>query len=389
MGKSKDLISGNQMDNTVAKLYSLRAGLSVISERADDIRKLESDISNEQARIKPIEKEISNNDYAIFKLRKNIASNEESISELQSKVPQTAKSLGEYLGELVVGDLHLRYIIPGVLLIIVGIVLLYFALTVYEALIGFAFLAFLVGVPLSLVLLVDLFSARKKRKSELTRIQNRTETDKKSIIDKQKQIEEYNNSIADIQIVNENLYAQKKDTEIQIEQHVSELTNSISAVVKEATLYNKVLVNEYTSLLNPADWHNTDLCIFYLQTGRADSIKECLLLADRQRQNDEIVGTIKAAGDRICGEIRSGFTALGSTMVACINALSMQIDSLGNSLSAQHNDTMNALSIIENSNTALLSATQLNNALQAKANETSEALLRDYKYVQNRMGIAI
>jgi hypothetical protein len=67
----------------------------------------------------------------------------------------------------------------------------------------------------------------------------------------------------------------------------------------------------YSPFLVKEDWKNIDLMIFYLQTGRADNLKEALILADRQRQTDAIVSEISKATATISNAINAGFAYVG------------------------------------------------------------------------------
>ncbi|MCH5154284.1 MAG: hypothetical protein J1F71_03635 [Clostridiales bacterium] len=396
MGKSKDIISGSQINNTIAELYALRAGLSVISERADDVRKLERKIDNENLKISSIESEIDENNRAIKRTREesdrlrqeisNVKNDKSSrvSSHIHNNIKYHPYSLSDFKKFIIFGSIA---IIWGFFMIFLSIIngggegVAYRIIGIVAIIVG----AGLIGVPI-------IISSLSKKKYNQHR--KNLENSKCNEIDDeirglQERLDRLQEKLPPLQQKGNELLVKKGDMIKEVEQSVVVIRNNIVSVAQQGELYYHAMETEFASLLNPADWQNTDLCIFYLQTGRAESIKECLLLADRQRQNDEIVGAIRAASDRISSEIRNGFKALGSTMVTCINALSMQIETMSNTLSAQNDSTIRALGAIENSNAALLSATQLNNALQAKANQTSEQLLRDYRYVQNRMGVAI
>lgn len=79
MSKAKEIVKSNQ-DETIARLYSLRAGLSVISQRADDIRDREEQIDDANLAIKKIDahKKLKINE--IEKLHQN---NEECLNKIK------------------------------------------------------------------------------------------------------------------------------------------------------------------------------------------------------------------------------------------------------------------------------------------------------------------
>lgn len=94
-----------------------------------------------------------------------------------------------------------------------------------------------------------------------------------------------------------------------------------SAKDEAANTYGKVcteiwnaLTATYGELLDPRDWNILDLVIWQLETGRADSIKEALQLADRETQTDRIVATMQTASTAITQSINNGFGKLQSQL---------------------------------------------------------------------------
>ena len=146
--------------------------------------------------------------------------------------------------------------------------------------------------------------------------------------------------------------------------------------------YAVALAQQFAPVLNIADWKNTDLIIFYMQTGRADTMKEALQQADRQRQTDSIINEVRNATRAIVSEINSGFAALGQAMVSCFSVLSSQ-------MSSTHARTMNAMGQIQSQNAELISQAKLNNALQAKANVTSDKLCNDLSYIKDKAALTL
>lgn len=77
------------------------------------------------------------------------------------------------------------------------------------------------------------------------------------------------------------------------------------------------LANTFAQTLDLRDWENLDLVIFYMETGRAETIKEALQQVDRQRQNNALVDAIGLATKQINATISNGMLALGMTVVGC------------------------------------------------------------------------
>lgn len=89
------------------------------------------------------------------------------------------------------------------------------------------------------------------------------------------------------------------------------------------------LKNIFLSFLDERDWNNLDLLTYYIETGRADTVKESLQLLDRQKQTDQIVSTINEAAGAVCRAVKTGLTALQDDMHRCFGILSDQITTVG------------------------------------------------------------
>ena len=91
-------------------------------------------------------------------------------------------------------------------------------------------------------------------------------------------------------------------------------------------------------IITEADWVNVDLLIFYLETGRADSLKEALLLVDKQRQTNQISHAIHEASVHVSTSIESGLNRLGGIIQTGFDKLERQIQ-------FNHNETFNSKTI--------------------------------------------
>ena len=127
----------------------------------------------------------------------------------------------------------------------------------------------------------------------------------------------------------------------------------------------KTLYELYSEWLDERDWQHIDLIIYYLETHRADSLKEALLLVEREMQTQRIIDAIEQATEQICATLRQGFYSIGQA----VNNLSIRLQTMQAVQSA-------AL-------TQLTSAVNFNNALQAKANVTSVQLMKDVSAMRN------
>ena len=128
------------------------------------------------------------------------------------------------------------------------------------------------------------------------------------------------------------------------------------------------LQRAYGAILDPRDWKYVDLVIFYFETGRADTMKEALVLVEREVQTQRIEGAIKMAADRICGAIAHATAIISSQL---------------NTISSQLSTVIAQQQIQIGQNQRMIAAADMQNALLKKANTTSEQLMNDVSYIKN------
>jgi hypothetical protein len=169
--------------------------------------------------------------------------------------------------------------------------------------------------------------------------------------------------------------------------------DSITVESNQSKVLTEALQNKYNYLITQADWANIDLLIFYLQTGRADTLKEALQQADRQRQTDSIVNELKHATSAISSTINAGFGRLATAMGRCFSQLSYQINEYTQQIGAYTQQVIGAIENLHtniNSNYAQIIANnkevvneqKLQTALLEKANKSSDDLMNELRYQQ-------
>ena len=148
-----------------------------------------------------------------------------------------------------------------------------------------------------------------------------------------------------------------------------------------ALVLYETLYQNFNDTLRVRDWQYLDLVIHYLDSERADTKKEALLLVDRQVQNNEIVAAINQASAEICNTIRTVGDLIRFDMQRHFTALSTQ-------LASQHQKMMTQLDGMAASNRAVadkLGAIATNQAMQTallgKINVTSQKLAEDASFI--------
>ncbi len=148
--------------------------------------------------------------------------------------------------------------------------------------------------------------------------------------------------------------------------------------------------------ISKSDWGNTDMVIYYLQTGRADTLKEALYQVVRQLQSDRLAQTMKESaayvGRTINETLNRNFRELNKTIQTGMDSVGMKLSAIGytlrevsyslDELSETVEESSRSYARIASVQGELLDATRLNAALLEKSNCTSQELLSDLRYQQ-------
>ena len=86
----------------------------------------------------------------------------------------------------------------------------------------------------------------------------------------------------------------------KLEAELAEERGKANAIISNSMIFYSALEKMYGNFLNVRDWKYIDYIIYTFETGRAESLKEALQLADREEQTQRIVETMQEATRRIC-----------------------------------------------------------------------------------------
>ena len=151
----------------------------------------------------------------------------------------------------------------------------------------------------------------------------------------------------------------------------------------QSEVMNSALRATFSDFLDPRDWRHVDLIIFYFETGRADSFKEALQQADREMQTNRIVNAVQSAGALITQTINNGFSNLQKSMVHCFGVLSEQIAIASQQLGEISQQLSGVSMRIEGVSTQLGGMrVDFRRALEAKASVPSTQLADDLHYMR-------
>lgn len=364
-------------EKILTDLYSLRAGLSVLSQNKDKVYAIKHNTDNQLRAIQnnlknKIKQQIRNDD--ITNEAMEMLSREDGIEELvrTNKCKQMIKAYEKKQNDYVEAnnnnarayksDFTFLSICAAVAVVAIAALMTIFALvlTLPDKLTFMSDTAKtvmkFVSVPASVVLLIVFIVLCVKAKESLDWVGIAKKRAGNEIADKvdEKQLLAYEAQAL------EQYRACKRDANKLIEPKM-QLHNAA---------YN-ALVETYAGVLDQRDWPYLDLLIYYFETDRAGTMREALQQLDRERQTQQIVGTIQTATMTICRTIQEEMSVLRGTIQMGFAALQTSID--------RGFAQMNAIG------QAQLEQLSLANALRAKANATSEQLMRDVSYMKSKL----
>ncbi len=377
--------------DTIAKLYSLRAGLSALSEIYDEAEK-------EKQQVARIEQKM---EWSIIDLReaRNILEDEasevlrktEEISrEISSLESRKLKALEGFNNKKEYKKAIFSYLFKliGTLLIVLIVPALIFG--AFWGLIVWISSGFYNFVTVIVAGLLSVFPIKKY----CTFIFGNCDFYYygPSLIDytkEKKHIPEYENKINELkdqlekerQKLNGNGDSQGKIAATAALEGIQQLKDQMQAQKKFiSTIYarfhatHQAMQREFSSFLDERDWGNVDLIIFNYETGRALDLRDALLQVDTERRNERLVQAVQSAGDTICTNIRRGFGELQSNITQQIRLLDFRIAGIEDSAVRQEQ----AISESNRAQNALL------NKMSVSSNKLAEDVEQMRKIVDQR-----
>ncbi len=148
-------------------------------------------------------------------------------------------------------------------------------------------------------------------------------------------------------------------------------------IKEEFILLNSITESNFKDILDTRDWGNIDLIIYYVETSRADTLKEALQLVDEERRYQDITKLIINACSELGRVIYDGFNQLRADVNNGINLIVNRIDDF-----AQEQKIDNK--IIADKLSTLATSVNFNNALQAKIANNSMQLVKDMQYMKEQ-----
>lgn len=381
-----------EKDELIAKFYTIRAGLSVIAEESEKIRSLEDEINDlkrkdenyKKKACETVEREKWNLEYKLQEANKTFETLQRGLNYQKDQrnilVKNGSKKYKPYLRWDIITILC---IVGSIILLVIGIVS--DAPTFFE----FSIAAY---IPL-VIILCKIWQRKKGNEKWYEEIDRQDEmiNNIESDMNKTKsEVEKYRKAINEIN--NNKLPSIRNESPngSQISLLESKYSTTVAVCTDKAKSIRNALIKEFGNILTEDDWGNVDLLIFYLNTGRADSLKEALQLVDRQRQTNQIVQAIGTAASYISNTMQANTYKLARVMDNCFSNLSNQISTnhqqlIGamNNISDSFNSRIGSFeSTVKTQSQALLDSQALNASLLKEANRRSDELMNELRYNQ-------
>lgn len=403
----------NKKDELIGKFYTIRAGLSVIAGESKKIRDAESNLEllrwqdeyNDKSMQKQYnqdcEKYIKNVKILgdnILTLEANVRKKEEELekAEQEREVVENKSPKKFYNGE---HSAAFKFFSTIISIAIFGVISwIAFPSIASNNRVSFFFIICLIGFFMMIVFIYGIFTKRIGAKNKIPALEsanNAASYAKSSLSEAKEALMEAQQAYEDYislepQRTDYEFYKYHNDV-IEAERKLKdEIIPSASATAKAA----KEALDKYTEgLLLEDDWKNVDLLIFYLKTGRADTLQDALLLVDKQQRTNQITEAISSAAkyiDTSLGKVSAKIDSLSANMSNELKKLGERYErsnqvlqaTIAGASSLMHSQINDMSNSISSQNQALLNAQNLNNALLERANTQSDELMNELRYNQ-------
>lgn len=358
----------------LSKLFTIRAGLSVINLQKDKLDKDEQDLKRIDGNLKSKQNKCKYEQRTISSLQNDISANEHRISDEIDKFPGTVSA------DISVNFEESMLCFLGLLLLPALVVSAVWALFRYlwhdsldheipylDLLLHWGIV--FVGFALIIALLIWIFSAVKDIISDVNKKKENMQAAQKNILNAKAQVKEHREEAALLSSEIEKIKVIRDSTAEKNEKRKQEILPPTRSM-------HKTLVKTYESFLSPRDWKHIDLLIYYIDTGRADSIKEALQQVDMQMRMNTLVETISVASNAICTTIKTSINTLRQDLDRNFQALAFQLKQQNEVLGTIKTEVGTMRSEVDSKLESISSNQSMQNALLTKINVSSEELVK-------------
>ncbi len=346
-----------EKNEMLAELYSVRAGMSLISQMRDDITVVKGTVDTQKSDIYELEKKKNSIQDELKKLRAARCDAQVKRFDEKRDVSQEEHPFGCL-------TMIIAFIATLGLFSLIGWV-------IFNSILKVEWPGWYWGVMAGAIFIIPFaaffryYFASEKSSKESFEIRKRDNLNKleKNIEEKQSELFQINRQIHN---------ANEKRIRLEVD-----LTEIEGKRVKEAKETYGALTDKFSTILDPRDWQNIDLVIYYFETGRADTLKEALQLVDKERQMNTLIASIAHATTIISREIRISMQKISREIKASFEKMSKQID--------EQNKILRDINInqegIFRETSSIAEESKVQSALLSKINVSSNKLAEDIDYM--------
>ncbi|MBQ7338538.1 MAG: hypothetical protein IJW40_08820 [Clostridia bacterium] len=404
-----------EKDELIGQFYALRAGLSAIAQETQEIHEIEEKIYETKGavggRIEDIEDETEEE---IDSIQQTVWQEESKLRLAQKFVDRAREERDSYIevGAIkrhksevkgikanigcfswVIIFCCISWVCTGIAVIVEGSI--EDGLMIFAGGLGLLLVLGIIKACKSHRLKINYLDEKYRKNAEwVNECMRQVDEQKENVDAAKRELSQKQSELTEITTKKKQLMAELQALEIKRDTQVLPMR---TGNVKQITA---AMHQQFDHLVTEADWQNVDLLIFYLETGRADSLKEALLLVDQQRQTDQIVEVAGVATQHIASAVHTASMRLGAALYSGFRDLGARIDQNHRKILSsidQHNATMADLGerigdltrqvqaqgdIMARQTQSLIDAERLNGALLEKANQNSDELMRELRYNQ-------
>ncbi len=343
----------------IAKLYSLKAGLSMISLEADKIKSAEAEIADAKNHEQKTEYDLNSANQSLQYVKKQAESDRRHRDDLKKK--RITKNI---VGGVLLAISAFTMISMPVVMMITNILLDVMGNKNIFAgagpMIAMVFLSMATAIPA--LLLIKFFKPKEERYWE-------KEYEEKTVV------------------VNECvLKCKQAENDLALTRAaVQAITVKCNSVVLESTdtamaVYNSLL-ETYNDTLDINNWSGIDYIIYAYITGRADNLSDALRFLDEERRYEGIVAAIDRASAQIATTINQAFADLSYHITKNFESLENTIKKNTSTIVSSINSLSSDVRGVSSSVESLGNGIAMQSALQKKSNENTKRLAEDMDYI--------
>ncbi len=360
---------------TIAKLYALRAGLSILSEMTDNTR----DAIDEQ---EEVEESICLTNDEISELPEKEL---EEKQNYQSKIDEKYNDILESNREIAKLESIIRDIAQSRWKNIISIFLLFFAgffpfiVYFFEPVGGeIAFVIIVAGIPSQVGIILNIVGWSKKSIERYKMIIIKSNEQRglmraQGLKDKLSSAKnsEYNKIVSRIESENKELNSELS----KLKKELVLAKKTVASNMKIFQTAHQKVHDSFNEFLDERDWQNVDLIIYLYETGRAVDLRDALIQVDMEKRNERLVKAVRAATLELAYTIKSGFGELKEMVQSEFSNLNRTLEYSLMELGEQNAEIQKELSNISR----IVSSQE---ALQRKTNESSIQMAGDVAYMK-------